>query len=101
MNLRELIRRIRNSLSPKEPLPNEAVLGFLRLLEETDDEELSCDEIFVKLDEFVEREVDKKDAAKLMPLIREHLDTCSDCCEEFEALLDVVEKTEEDQKRQA
>ena len=101
MNLRELIRRIRNSFSPKEPLPNEAVLGFLRLLEETDDEELSCDEIFVKLDEFVEREVDKKDAAKLMPLIREHLDTCSDCCEEFEALLDVVEKTEEDQKRQA
>jgi len=95
MNLRELIRRVRNSISPQEPLPNEAVLGFLRLLEETDDEELSCDEIFVKLDEFVEREVDKKDAAKLMPLIREHLDTCPDCCEEFEALLEVIEKTDE------
>jgi len=95
MNLRELIQRVRNSLSPQAQLPNEAVLGFLRLLEETDDEELSCDEIFVKLDEFVEREVDKKDAAKLMPLIRDHLDTCPDCCEEFEALLDVIEKTDE------
>jgi len=95
MNLRELIRRVRNSISPHEPLPNEAILGFLRLLEETDNEELSCDEIFVKLDEFVEREVDKKDAAKLMPLIREHLDTCPDCCEEFEALLVVIEKTDE------
>ena len=101
MNLRELIQNIRKGISPKEQLSNETVLGFLRVLEETPDEELSCDEIFVKLDEYVEREVDKKDAAHLMPLIREHLDTCSDCCEEFEALLDVVEKTEEDQKRQA
>jgi len=95
MNLRELIQRVKNSLSPHKELPNEAVLGFLRLLEETDDEELSCDEIYVKLDEFVEREVDKKDAAKLMPLIREHLDKCPDCYEEFEALLDVIEKTDE------
>jgi predicted anti-sigma-YlaC factor YlaD len=32
-----------------------------------------------------------------MPLIREHLDNCSECCEEYEALLDVVEKTDENQ----
>lgn len=101
MNLKELIQRIKNSFSPHEELPNEAVLGFLRLLEETHKEELSCDEIYAKLDEYVDREIDKKDAAKLMPLIRAHLDTCSECCEEFEALLDVVEKTDENQKRQA
>jgi hypothetical protein len=95
MNLRELIQRVRKSISPQEQLPNEAILGFLRVLEETDDEELSCDEIFNKLDEYVEREVDKKDAAHLMPLIREHLDLCPDCCEEYEALLDVIEKTDE------
>jgi len=94
MNLRELIQRIKNSFIPHEELPNEAVLGFLRLLEETHDEELSCDEIYTKLDEYVQREVDKKDAAKLMPLIRDHLDTCPDCCEEFEVLLDVIEKTD-------
>jgi len=101
MNLRELIQRIKNSFIPHEELPNEAVLGFLRLLEETHKEELSCDEIYEKLDEYVEREVDKKDAAKLMPLIREHLDTCPDCYEEFEVLLDVIEKTDANQKRQA
>ena len=95
MNLRELIQRVRKSISPQEQLPNEAILGFLRVLEETDDEELSCDEIFNKLDEYVEREVDKKDAAHLMPLIREHLDLCPDCCEEYEVLLDVIEKTDE------
>ena len=95
MNLRELIQRVRKSISPQEQLPNEAILGFLRVLEETDDEELSCDEIFNKLDQYVEREVDKKDAAHLMPLIREHLDLCPDCCEEYEALLEVIEKTDE------
>jgi hypothetical protein len=95
MNLRELIQRVRKSISPQEQLPNEAILGFLRVLEETDDEELSCDEIYSKLDEYVEREVDKKDAASLMPLIREHLDLCPDCCEEYEALLEVIEKIDE------
>ena len=95
MNLKDLIQRVKNSLSPHKELPNEAVLGFLRLLEETDDEELSCDEIYKKLDQYVEREVNKKDAAQLMPLIRNHLDACPDCSEEFEALLGVIEKTDE------
>jgi hypothetical protein len=95
MNIRDLIRRIKNSFNHKEELPNEAVLGFLRLLEESRADELSCAEIYAKLDEYVEREVDKKDAAKLMPLIREHLDVCPECCEEYEALLDVIEHEHE------
>lgn len=90
MNLRNLIRRIRNSLHLQKELPNEAVLGFLRVLEDVREEEISCGEIYAKLDEYVEREVSKKDAAQLMPLIREHLDVCSECCEEYEALLNVL-----------
>lgn len=97
MNIRELIQRVRNSLRPHEQLPNEAVLGFLRVLEDVRAEELSCDEIYSKLDEYVECEVGCKDAAHVMPLIREHLDICSGCCEEYEALLDVVEKADKDQ----
>ena len=54
------------------------------------EEEIPCDEIYSKLDEYVEREVSKKDAAQLMPLIREHLDICQECCEEYEAILDVL-----------
>jgi len=90
MNIRDLIRRIRNSLHLQKQLPNEAVLGFLRVLEDVREEEIPCSEIYSKLDEYVEREVSKKDAAKLMPLIREHLDVCSECCEEYEALLNVI-----------
>jgi len=95
MNIQDIIKRIRHSLGLQKELPNEAVLGILRVLEEVPEEvEISCGELFTKLDEYVEREVGKKDAAVLMPVIREHLDMCPDCCEEYEAHLNVVEKTD-------
>src|SRR5262245_23117768 len=99
MNIKELVRRIRVSLGLQNELTNETVLGFLRVLEDARSEELSCNEIYAKLDEYVEREAGNKDAAQLMPLIRQHLDTCQDCCEEYEALLDVVEKIEKNEDK--
>jgi hypothetical protein len=95
MNIKDLVHRIRASLGVKQELPNEAVLGVLRVLEEARSEELTCDEIYAKLDEYVEHEVETRDAARFMPFIREHLDLCPDCCEEYEALLDVVKRSEE------
>ena len=93
MNIRAIIQKLRNSLNHHEELPNETVMGFLRVLESVREEDASCDEIYSKIDQYVEREVDKKDAAQLMPLVREHLDLCPECCEEYEALLDILEKT--------
>ena len=95
MNIKDLVRRISTTLGLQKELPNEAVLGFLRVLDGVRAEEISCDELYAKLDEYVEREVNKKDAAQLMPVIREHLDTCPECCEEYETLLDVVKKCDE------
>jgi hypothetical protein len=97
MNIQDIIKRIRHSLGLQKELPNEAVLGILRVLDNVPEEdEISCGELFAKLDEYVEREVDKKDAAILMPVIREHLDVCPDCWEEYEALLDILNKTSKD-----
>ena len=96
MNIKELIQRVRNRLSPHDTLSNEAVRGFLRVLEQVREEELSCKEIHAKLDEYVELKIKKEDAAHIMPLIREHLDLCPECCEEYEALLDIVEKSSQD-----
>ena len=98
MNIRAIIQKIRSNFIHHEEIPNQAVLGFLRVLESVREEEVPCDEVYTKIDEYVEREVDKKDAAKLMPLVREHLDLCPECCEEYEALLDILEKTSKDQK---
>ena len=93
MKIRAIIQKIKSSFNHHEELPNEAVLGFLRLLESVREEEAPCDEVYARIDEYVDREVDRKDAAQLMPLVREHLDSCSECCEEYEALLDILEKT--------
>ena len=94
MNIRAIIQKIKSSFNHhEEELPNEAVLGFLRVLESVREEDAPCDEVYARIDEYVEMEIDKKDAAQLMPLVREHLDMCSECCEEYEALLDILEKT--------
>lgn len=100
MNIQDIIKRIRQSLGLQKELSNEAVRGILRVLEEVPpEEEISCGELFTKLDEYVEREVNKKDAAVLMPVIREHLDVCPECCEEYEALLDVLSKTNRNESK--
>jgi len=99
MNIRAIIQKIKSSFNHREEeIPNEAVLGFLRVLESVREEEAPCDEVYARIDEYVEREIDKKDAAQLMPLVREHLDMCTECCEEYEALLDVLEKTSREEK---
>jgi hypothetical protein len=99
MKIRAIIQKIKNSFNHhEEGLPNEAVMGFLRVLESVREEDAPCDEVYARIDQYVEREVDKKDAAQLMPLVREHLDMCSECCEEYEALLDVLEKTSKEEK---
>lgn len=98
MNIRAIIHKIKSSFNHREELPNDTVVGFLRVLEGVREDECSCDEVYEKIDEYVEREVDKKDAAELMPIIRDHLDLCPECCEEYEALLDILEKTSKEQK---
>jgi chemotaxis regulatin CheY-phosphate phosphatase CheZ len=95
MNIKTLIQQIRSKLNPQPELTEEVVVKFLNILEQARAEELSCSEIHARLDEFVENEVETHEAAKIAPLIREHLDMCPDCCEEYEALLAVVAHTKE------
>ena len=56
----------------------------------THPEEIGCDECFEVLDQFVEIELQGKNAAEAMPLVEDHLNRCGGCREEFEALLDCL-----------
>jgi hypothetical protein len=47
------------------------------------------------VDQYAEMEIHGQDAERLMPLLRKHLDHCHDCCEEYEALLDILQKSNE------
>ena len=93
MSARDFIQSIRDNFRRKEPLSDEVVQGFLRVLEKVRTEDVTCKEVFEQLDEYVEKEVNNKDAGRLMPLLREHLDACSHCCDEYEALVHVIEKS--------
>ena len=95
MKINKIIQYVKNKNKPQQELEDEVVIKFLHVLEHLQNDELSCGELYAHLDEFVEREVEKKDAARIMPLLREHLDICHDCCEEYEALLTVLENTKE------
>lgn len=98
MNTKKIIQHIQHTFNPqkeKMELKDEVVLKFLRVLENAREEELSCGEMYARLDQFVESEVQAKDADKITPLIQEHLDMCPECCEEYEALLAILKNTKE------
>ena len=95
MIIKSLIQQIRSRFNPDLDTQNEVVLKFLQILENVREEEMSCDEMFIQLDEFVEHEVKSRDAARIMPLIQEHIDMCPECCDEYQALLTVLENTKE------
>ncbi len=94
MDIKDLFQHIAGHFKrDHQELSDEVVQGFLRVLEDVREDEMPCSQVFAKLDQYVEKEVHGEDAAVLMPLLREHLDMCPDCCEEYEALLDVLEKS--------
>lgn len=73
---------------------NGSVIGkLLHMVENTDEVEIACDEVFELLDQYVELEAHGEDVTNLLPLVKRHLDKCRDCHEEYEALMRVFEAT--------
>jgi hypothetical protein len=93
MIIKNIIQQIKNNFEPNREIQDEVVLKFLQVLENVRNEEMSCEEMYAQLDEFVEHELNSHNAAKIMPLIQEHIDMCPECCDEYQALLDVLENT--------
>jgi hypothetical protein len=54
------------------------------------DPEVSCEECFELLDEYVELELAGADATRRLPGMREHLQGCPACREDHESLRDFV-----------
>lgn len=50
-------------------------------------DEIGCETCYDSLDRFVELELEGKDAAEALPLVRDHLELCKGCGEEYAALL--------------
>lgn len=65
---------------------------MIRGIINTREDEIGCDECFDKLDRFIELELKGKSPEEALPLVKDHLDRCKDCREEYEALLDAIKK---------
>lgn len=52
----------------------------------TYEEEIDCEECYQHMDQFADMLREGEDPAKVLPLVKHHLDLCGDCNEEFEAL---------------
>ena len=63
---------------------------WLRNIYKTLDEEISCSECFDFSSQFVELEISGRNAAVELPRVKQHLDQCRACREEYETLRDLV-----------
>ncbi len=82
-------RQIWKRPNPLYSLSPETTQRILRLLEWTQEEELTCEETFALLDEYVE--LADGDAETIMPLVKHHLDGCPDCFEGYDALRRILQ----------
>ena len=67
---------------------------MLRAVIMTKEHEVGCGESYEKLDRFIEMKLEGRSPEQDMPLVKEHLDRCQDCREEYEALLDALQSLE-------
>jgi hypothetical protein len=63
---------------------------WLQNIYKTQDEEISCSECFDLVSHFVDVELSGEDAAARMPQLKQHLDQCAACREEYETLRDLA-----------
>ena len=62
---------------------------LLKNIHNTREQEISCSECFDQVSSFVDVELAGEDAAGRMPQLRQHLDQCAACREEYETLRDL------------
>lgn len=96
MKVQDLIQQIRDFFRRKpEELSDIMIEQLLRSLANSNEDELSCSEVYDLLDQYAESHLRGEDAERLMPLLKEHLDICHECCDEYEALISAVEGSKE------
>lgn len=73
----------------------EVMYKMVRAIASVREEEIGCDDCFEKVDTFVDLELEGKEAGEALPLVKDHLERCQNCREEYEALLTAVKAMSE------
>lgn len=98
MNIKQFFQRLFGSNKQKtsssqggmQADKSEMMKKMLTMLSNTQDIELTCDEVFAVLDQFAELAAQGEDVSQLMPLVKQHLDMCPDCQDEYRVLERIV-----------
>ena len=69
------------------------IVKLVRVVAETRETEIGCDECFERLDSFAEAELYGVETSTAMSLVGDHLQKCEDCRSKFEALLRALRGT--------
>lgn len=76
-------------------LNNQQVDRFLDMIRHTKEVELTCPECLDELDRFVQKTLDGMPIDEKLALVREHLDACRCCTNQFKLVLDTLEAIDE------
>jgi len=96
IDLKQFFQNVARRLRSEPEFSDGLVADLMHRLLITHEEELSCDEVFALVDDYAEASQRGEDVASLKPIIRQHLDMCRECEEEYQALLRVLEGTKSD-----
>ena len=88
--LTRLFRRKKHTTLDKMNLSPDQAKKMLHMVQNTQDLELSCDDVFELLDQYTEMAMRGEDVVGLLPLVHNHLEMCPDCREEYEALTRIL-----------
>jgi len=72
-------------------MPPEMAQQMLKAVQQTEEVEYFCDDVYRLIDEYVDLVRRGEDTSRLMPLVEHHLKMCGDCREEVEALLRIMD----------
>jgi predicted anti-sigma-YlaC factor YlaD len=72
-------------------LSSETIRNMMNAVKATRDQEMDCGHCHDELDRFIEMKISGLKAEEAMPLVKEHLDICPACREEYEVLLEALE----------
>ena len=76
-------------------LNREQVGWLLKMLRNTHEVELSCPECAAELDKYAQAILDGKTIEEDLQLVREHLESCSGCDDEFQLILETLDAMDE------
>ncbi|MBD3673112.1 MAG: hypothetical protein HUJ26_06255 [Planctomycetaceae bacterium] len=78
------------------PLSKLEIDNLLRLVSLTEDSEITCEQCLALLAEFAQQKLNGKSIDEGLKTVEQHLEVCSECREEYEALQRTLYQIDDD-----